>query len=207
MRGLLYKDRIFMLRQFRYLLLMDALFLVMGVMPGKGSYWAVYAELMLSTFAGARIRADEASGWNRYSRLLPLSGKTVVTTYYITTYVTTLLSTALYTVAALIVRYAVRGTYPVFPTVLLMVIVPSLMAVISIPLTLRFGSLKAPIVQMILIALMVAVGVTILGEGTNMAIQILEVNTALTATVALVVTAVTAVVSWFISVRVYERRE
>ena len=123
MRGLLYKDRILMLRQFRYLLLMVALFLVMGVMPGKGSYWAVYAELMLSTFAGARIRADEASGWNRYSRLLPLSGKTVVTTYYITTYVTTLLSTALYTVTALIVRYAVRGTYPIFPTVLLMVIV------------------------------------------------------------------------------------
>ena len=60
---------------------------------------------------------------------------------------------------------------------------------------------------MILIALMVAVGVTILGEGTNMAIQILEVNTALTATVALAVTAVTAVVSWFISIRVYERRE
>ena len=46
MRGLLYKDRILMLRQFRYLLLMDALFLVMGVMPGKGSYWAVYAELI-----------------------------------------------------------------------------------------------------------------------------------------------------------------
>ena len=67
--------------------------------------------------------------------------------------------------------------------------------------------MKAPIVQMILIALMVAVGVTILGEGTNMAIQILEVNTALTATVALAVTAVTAVVSWFISIRVYERRE
>ena len=135
MKGFFYKNVIELLRQYRWMLAMVVLFLVVGLSQKNAAYWGVYAEMVFGSFAGTLVRSDEVSGWNQYVRLLPISGKTAVSSFYIVPYLMMGVTTALYTIAALIVRAYSHGTYLIFPTVYLMIVLPFLITAITIPIT------------------------------------------------------------------------
>ena len=133
MKGFFYKNVIELLRQYRWMLAMVVLFLVVGLSQKNAAYWGVYAEMVFGSFAGTLVRSDEVSGWNQYVRLLPISGKTAVSSFYIVPYLMMGVTTALYTIAALIIRAYSHGTYLIFPTVYLMIVLPFLITAITIP--------------------------------------------------------------------------
>ena len=76
----------------------------------------------------------------------------------------------------------------------------------SIPLILIFGSQRASVVRLILIAMVVAVGL-LTGGGEEITGGISGMQPAALAGAAIFLTVASAVVSWLISVRVYERKE
>ena len=101
MKGLLYKDMLMLLRQYRNFVFIFLVFLIVGVIPGNESYFNIYAIFLLSVFSLSSLRADEMSGWNRYCDILPLSGKTVVTSYYVENYSLLTLGVLLYLILSL----------------------------------------------------------------------------------------------------------
>lgn len=207
MKGFFYKNVIELLRQYRWMLAMVVLFLVVGLSQKNAAYWGVYAEMVFGSFAGTLVRSDEVSGWNQYVRLLPISGKTAVSSFYIVPYLMMGVTTALYTIAALIVRAYSHGTYLIFPTVYLMIVLPFLITAITIPITIWFGSVKAPVVQMILVVLMVATAMFALTNGADVIARLMNMNVVVFAAVSFAAVAAVVAVSWFLSVRAWERKK
>ena len=206
MKGLLYKNMLLIVRQFRRLLILSLLFLVMGILPGKGQFWAVYAIMMLSMFAASVLQSDETTKWNQYCDVLPLSRKEIVTSYYAGTYLLLALAIVLYTMIASTARAFLGGCDEVLITALIMTVVSFLFSAVSIPLILIFGSQRASVVRLILIAMVVAVGL-LAGGGEEITGGISSMQPAALAGGAILLTVASAIVSWLISVRVYERKE
>lgn len=206
MKGLLYKNMLLIVRQFKRLLILSLLFLVMGVIPGKGQFWAVYAIVMLSMFAVSVLQSDETTKWNQYCDVLPLSRKEIVTSYYAGTYLLLAMEIVLYVIIAAIARAFTGGSDEVLLTALVMTVVSFLFSAMSIPLILIFGSQRASVVRLILIAMVVAVGL-LTGGGEEITGGISGMQPAGLAGAAIFLTVASAVVSWLISVRVYERKE
>jgi hypothetical protein len=207
MKGFFYENVIELLRQYRWMLAMVVLFLVVGLSQKNAAYWGVYAEMVFGSFAGTLVRSDEVSGWNQYVRLLPISGKTAVSSFYIVPYLMMGVTTALYTIAALIVRAYSHGTYLIFPAVYLMIVLPFVITAITIPITIWFGSVKAPVVQMILVVLMVAAAMFALTNGADVIARLMNMNVVVFAAASFAAVAAVVAVSWFLSVRAWESKK
>lgn len=196
-----------MFRQFKFSWLVFGVFLIIGVVPGRGSSWALYAMLMLSIFLGTIPKADETSKWNQYCEILPLSRKTVATSYYVVSYSVLALAIILYAVLASIVYLAAGAEGAILENALLMLVISFLMTAFSLPLELKFGFQKAPIVQMILVTLAVGVALTVFGNGAKAIEWPVRINRAAVLCGTLLLTLVLVLVSWMISVRIYEHKE
>ena len=207
MKGLLYRDALNLVRQYRFAMLMILLFLFLGAVPGGNSYMAVYAEVILSTFVGSLLRADETSRWNQYCDILPISRKTVVASYFAVGYLMLSASAILYAVIALCIRFAVKGESAILPTFLQMIVISFLMTAVTIPVTIRFGTQRGPVVKMVLGGMVVAVGLLVLGRGLDTLKGLLSLSAPVIAGGAVILTAAAVLASWLISVKVYESKD
>lgn len=210
MKGLLYKNALLTIRQMRSVLLIFIVFLIMGVLPTGDSiygYWAVYATLMLSMLTGSILRVDESTKWNQYCDLLPLSRKTIVTSYYVGNYLVLSMAVLLYVALSTIAQAIFGAGGGVLMIALTMACTSFLLSAITIPLTLIFGSQKAPIFQMVFVALTVGVGVAVLGGAASAVEPVLEMDATALLGVPIALTVAAVYVSWLISARAYERKE
>ena len=207
MKGLLYKDMLMLLRQYRNFVFIFLVFLIVGVIPGNESYFNIYAIFLLSVFSLSSLRADEMSGWNRYCDILPLSGKTVVTSYYVENYSLLTLGVLLYLLLSLIIRLTTGYNSDFLSIALIMTCFSFLISAISIPLTLKFGSAKGPVVQMILIGVIVFIGLLIINNGNQLITFISGMNRAAISLACLAVTLLLVLISWKISVHIYNSQE
>ena len=82
-----------------------------------------------------------------------------------------------------------------------------LISAISIPLTLKFGSAKGPVVQMILIGVIVFIGLLIINNGNQLITFISGMNRAAISLACLAVTLLLVLISWKISVHIYNSQE
>ncbi len=207
MKGLLYKNFLLTIRQFKYMLIIFAVFFIMGLVPGNKSYWAVYASVMLSLYAGTLLRIDESTKWNQYCGILPLSRKTIVTSYYVGSCGLLLLAVFLYLILSTIIRLLAGGENVTAETALMMFALSFLLTAVTIPLSLKFGSEKAPFIQMLVIAMTVGVGIAVINSGINPIFVIHSMNSTLLVIGIILLVLVLEAISWKISIRIYEKKE
>ena len=204
MKGLIRKDLYMIWNYGRMLLLMSAVFLAFGAMAEEQNYFfLVYPVLFAGVLPVTLISYEERDGWNSLCDTMPISRKTVVNERYV---MTLLCFLALY-VLTLAVQAAVllpkgRGA----ALAQLACTLPSVGLVapaVMIPVTLRWGVEKGRIVYYFFIGVVVALG--LIGaqylSGLSGEIAGVGMGAMLGASVAVFV------LSWLISIRLYEKRE
>ncbi len=204
MKGLLRKDLYMIWRYGRLLLLISALFLVLGAISGGNTFFILYPVLFGGVLPVNLISYEERDGWNALCDTMPVSRKTVVNERYL---MTLLCFLALYLItlgihAPLLLpkgRAEVLGRLAcLLPGVGLAA--PALM----IPVTLKWGMEKGRLVYFAIIGIATAVMSQI--DGTWITQQRAEIAGPGMWTI-LPIAAALFVLSWRISLRVYESRE
>ena len=207
MRGILYKNAIITVRQLKNNLIVFAVFLIMSVMPGLGSYWAIYDAVMISMFAGILYRMDESMKWNKYCDILPLSRKTIVTSYYVSNYALLIFAVLIYVIASTVFRLVYGNENVTWIIAAIMTIVSLLMISVTTPLTLKFGAHGSVVVQMIITAMIAGAGIAILKNGNSVIYSFSEISSSVIILGIILAIIILTIASWIISVRIYEKRE
>ncbi len=205
MKGLLYKQLV-MLSQNKIFLLVIAVLMAVGLMPGEGNFMAVYSVLILSMLAGSNIRDDENTRWNRGCELLPIPRKTVVASYYIGNICLVLAGTLFYMILSAIVLLVTGKGPDIIPTALATIAIALFLPSITIPVTLKFGLTKAPVVQMILTFFIVGAGVMILQNGSHI-VKWFSARYFLLPVILIGAAVICTFFSWMISVRIYDKKD
>ena len=230
MRGLFYKNYLLARRQYIGILIMIVIFLFTGLIPSGNSWGMLYAVFILSTLPAAFLRADETSKWGQYCDILPLSRQDVVNSYYIGNYLILGAFILFYFAAASVVAAAtgtgaaavagtgqtsqalgISGTQAaIIINVVWMIVLSFLNFALSFPVTLKFGTQKGYIVQIILIALVIFVTVGVFnavpGDGVLVELNSQRKGTSVM-TGALFFKVLFSLASWRASIRIYEKKD
>lgn len=211
MKGLLKKEWFVLIQKPMTLLLPVLLFIVMGVITKS-----IVTVLYLPVYAGflpiTLLTADENSRWDRFALGMPYSRKNIVSAKYL---MSLMLILAGCIAAALVILFAMSGTAPA--KILLYAAAASAATLIFIsvliPLNLQFGTAKARIALMVMIALVgfgTASAITRVGEGTFTLFEKIAAwnfSPALLVLLLLACALLLTAASWAVSVWIYRRKQ
>ncbi len=83
MKGLLIKDLYVVWKQTKIMMILVAIYLVMGVVNSSNSFFSVFSALFISMQPITVMGLDERSKWDKYAIMLPYSKKEIVLSKYI----------------------------------------------------------------------------------------------------------------------------
>lgn len=83
MKGLLIKDWITIWKQYRFMLCLVLLYLIIGIVQTENTYWVAFAGIFTGMLPISVLGMDEKSGWERYAIMLPCSRKETVRSKYL----------------------------------------------------------------------------------------------------------------------------
>ncbi len=205
MKGLLKKDCYLIAAYGRTLLLVSAVFLfVSAVMPSdQNFFFVIYPVLFAGVLPTTLISYEERSGWNRYCDAMPVSRKTVVSARYLMTLLCFVLLYAL-TLAVHAAVLLPKGQGKTLAELAgLLPCVGLLAPAAMLPVTLRFGVEKARLVYYVFIGMIVACALIFMKNPTATA----DVVPGVGILAACAVTLLLFVLSWLLSLKLYEKRE
>lgn len=214
MKGLIIKDIIMLKKQWLSYLLIIVGFSVASV--GDISFSLVLPVIM-SIVPINLMALDEQSKWQTYAIALPYGRKNIVTSKYIFYVINTLLSMAILTAVYIISCIIKPETVVSLPSMLMAgLIAGNFYPLIMLPLTFKFNSATG---RTILIVISMIFGGIIGGMTSAFIFQEIDSETSAVEKIAdtinssflpLVIIAVIAIlylISWAISVRIYEKRD
>ncbi len=209
MKGLLLKDFYMAAKYLRAFYIVIVVFLATSVFANNAEYafFSVFPMVLAGLSSITLLSYEEHSKWNIYSNVLPVSRKMLVSEKYIWVLVSVVIMSILSRLAHLIsmsingnvVLSGVLGNIALFMS--LGLIGPSIM----LPFIFRFGVEKGRIVYYIVAGVlcggstMIATGRTIVPDVTISAVGI--------SVGVLIIAIVLYLLSWFISIKLYEKRE
>ena len=204
MKGLLYKDRMTLLRSFRIYVIMCVGFIILGSIHPDNAFWATYGLFFFSTIIPSLMAVDEQTGWLSYCDILPLKRRDIINERYLLSLILTAALVVLFLILSLIFRHADM------PTVLVtagMMVALSLLAIsVSMPLNVKFGTAKGQMVRMTVIIVMVACGMFIINYAGPITAILLQVKASvLLFGIAAFIVLIFAL-SWLLSIRIYEKK-
>ena len=204
MKGLLYKDRLTLLRSFRIYVIMCVGFIILGSIHPDNAFWATYGLFFFSTIIPSLMAVDEQTGWLSYCDILPLKRKTIISERYLVHIITSAGMILFYLVLNLILRKA--ETAAVLATTGMSLAMSMLVFSVSFPINVKFGHVKGQMVRMAVIMVMVLCGMAIINYGGPiLGILIKSGPMILPAGAALVI--LIYFCSWMLSVRIYEKKD
>lgn len=208
MKGLLIKDWYITLKNFRFLLVFSAVFMIIGATVGANAVFPFYPIIVCGTLPISLFSFDEKSRWNAYCTGLPISRRQIVSAKYIELLIAEAGVIAL-TLLAQGIRMAIldTGSTAMLAGAAALWLASGLFSpAIMLPIAFRYGSDKGRIAYFIIIFGLVA-GLMALGgnipDVTGMGTLMSPVAALVTLSAALALTAA----SWWASVKLYEGKE
>lgn len=206
MKGLLLKEWYLARKNCAILIFNGALFFIVGVLSKK-YFFLTLAAFMAGVIPMSLISLDDQSKWTAYSNILPYRRAQLVSVKYIVLLITTIAVTAFVAAGAYI--GFVAGDVSIDG--LIMICVAALAAAvlspcIILPFVFKLGSVKGRIAYYVVIFAVWAIlgGIQSVYENAVMAEPVSLLTTAL----GIVIFSVIAfAVSWWLSIRFYEKRE
>ena len=162
MKGLFYKDVLVLLRKFRTYIPMCILFVGMGGIMEDGMFWAVYGVMFTATMVSSLMADEENTGWNDTASYLPLSARTQVSEKYVFSLLCILSFIVVYTAAAMI---GGKPLYEISTGLVAIVMTSEIVFLFSLPFTIMFGVQKSGLIRLIVTAVLVFFGITVLQGG------------------------------------------
>lgn len=208
MKGLIVKDFLMFRKSLIPILIFVVIFALAGIF-GVLSV-SIAMPLFLAVFQVSFMNADEMSHWQQYSIALPYSRKNIVTSKYVVALVIAVVSTVF--VSGLYGLSAVIGNTEFSAYGFLTVVVCSLVtgvfySMLMIPLILKFNSQKGRAVMMIINGAVCGFSVVIMDDDVLESLIWLNSEVLFMPLIVLAVVAVLFVLSWQLSVKIYEKRD
>ena len=210
MKGLLIKEMITNIKNNKFSLLIIPVFAAIGLL-NKQNMFLMIIPVLLSILPLGQMSYDEMSHWDKYVYCMPVNKKTIVSSKYITVVIMSVFSAV---IIGLILLVAEHNTPNVFKEMLLMsaiaLLIGTFVPCISLPINYKFGTTKGRIIYLIIVAIFCGVvPTTFLSNSkilTEKAAKLLS-EPVLFCAVSIGVLAVMLIVSWFISIKIYETKE
>lgn len=207
MKGLLLKDFYMMVKYCRSYVLMAAIFIAISYADSENMFFVFYPCLLCGMIPASLLSYDERSHWLQYSGTLPYTKAQLVSAKYLIGLMTQL---AVLLLTALVqgLRMAHDGSFTAagFAAMLALILVLSMLASsISLPFMFRLGVEKGRAAYYVMIGVICAGGAmgSVLLQGTAQ----LAGGMRLTLPLLCVAGAAIYALSWFWSIRLYEKRE
>lgn len=223
MKGLLLKDWLMLFKQYRYMLLLILVYLIIGAVNAN-VFFASFAGLFVAMLPITALGLDERSRWDSFAVMLPCSKKDVVYSKYLFGVIGVAVTALLY-MAFRTLFYAVKGNGVPFAEIvriaLGMVSVSLIFLSINLPIMFKKGVEKGRMWFLVTMVLMMAAGSALINlirenEKLRQAADAVLVNSGrLTAFMgiwaeliaAVIITTVIMTVSVKISEQIYQKRE
>jgi hypothetical protein len=210
MKGLLIKEMITNLKNNKIYFIIIPAFALFGLL-NKQNMFLMLIPMLLSMLPLGQMSYDEISHWDKYVYCMPVSKKTIVSSRYISIAIMSLISALIIAVIMLLVSL---NSPEAFKEVLSMSVIALLIGAfvpcISLPINYKFGTIKGRIVNLILIGIICSsVSTIILSDSSKLSESLIKLfsNTTLFCAAAVGALAVMLLISWFISVKIYEAKE
>lgn len=214
MKGLIIKELIALKKQWFPLMLIVGGFSISAVGEGNFSF-ALFIPVVMSILPINLMALDEQCKWQPYAIALPYGRKNIVSSKYVFYIINTLISMALLTVLYIISSVINSETVISLPVLLIAgLIVGNVYPLIMLPLTFKFNSTTG---RTILIVISMIFGGIIGGLASALVFTGNETvvfetgadifNSPFLPVVIIAVIAVLYLISWAISVKIYEKRD
>lgn len=211
MKGLLIKDAILIRKYCKFHFIISLIFFIISLVGSSvktsNINFVYYAVAMVSIIPITISAYDEQSKWNFYEAALPLSRKQIVLEKYILTVFIVIPVSVIYTV----ILFAVKGgdLSKALLTFAIMLLFSLISPSVILPIIYKFGYLKGRIINLIIIALIMAMASVLAITSTNEEQINLSVllGGGFTQLFLLAAAVIIFVLSGTISVSIYEKKE
>ncbi|MCH5321684.1 MAG: ABC-2 transporter permease [Eubacterium sp.] len=206
MKGLLIKDFMLVKKHCFLTILISIGFFAMSLLSKISMVFLYYSITIVSIISMTTIAYDETYKWNKYELILPISRKTVVSEKYLFSLILVL---PMIIIEAII--YLLVSGLPItdiFSLMSMMLLCGVILPIVVLPIVFKFGYIKGRIVNMIIIALIAASISAISGKNMlNGALLEGAFIPLKNAVLFAVISVILMIVSFLISVKVYQKRE
>ncbi|WP_295087869.1 ABC-2 transporter permease [Ruminococcus sp.] len=210
MKGLIIKELITMFKNNKLSFIVIPVFALFGVFNNQNMFLMIVPALLAMIPLG-QMTHDELCHWDRYVQCLPVDKNKIVSSKYAMVIVLSLIATVIIGAVMGIINYRNNGSINevIFMMICSMMIGLSVPC-ISIPINLKFGTAKGRIIYLIIVGIICGTMPALLlsDSGKLSAIMVkLFSNTAVLTAVSFAVLVAMILISWLISIKIYEAKE
>ena len=210
MKGLFIKEIISTFKCNKISVIIIPIFAIFGIL-NKQNMFLMILPALFSMLPLGQMTYDELSHWDRYVQCMPVDKKKIVSSKYAMVIAMSAISAVIIGIVMIAINAKTGGgmnevVFMIICSLLIGVSVPS----ISIPINLKFGTAKGRIIYLILVgAICGIVPSIIISDSIKLSKIMAELfsNTGIFCAVSIAAFAVILLISWFISVKIYEAKE
>lgn len=205
MRGLLIKDYYMLIKYFRSYILIITVMAVVTMFSTSAPLFILYPVIMANMLPVSLVNYDEMARFDRMYQTMPVSKAQYVSAKYLMSFIFQALSLIIFTAgySVSLIRSSQFEIDTVLTIASYMIILVSVLPSILLPFVFKFGSEKGRMVYLLITAVFVGAAMYLLNKEELFMIDI----SAFGFIKALIISILVYGVSWFISVRIYKKRE
>lgn len=205
MKALLLKDFYMIKKYCKAFLLMELVFLVFSLMPSSNLFFVFYPCIIGAILPVTLMSYDEKNKWDVYCSVLPYTKVQLVSAKYIVGLSTEILLLVISGITQAVKMY-MEGNFNLNEYLLMMAMLVCLALIASsgcLPFLFKYGVEKGKIAYFVMVGIVCG--------GSTLAAVMLGGNTAIGFDTGIIFTVVGAIalyaLSWYLSIRFYEKRE
>lgn len=203
MKGLLTKDALIIKKYCIYNFIITVLFFVISIYSPNSSFFLYYSAAMVSLVPITVFAYDEGAKWSRYEAILPMKKSVSVTEKYLLLIILVLPIVLIFGVVS-----AIRNGLNLNDAVLnigVLFISSMIAPCVAFPIIFKFGYLKGRILNIIIIAVMVAF-ITVLTSVKN-TLEFENAEITINPFVFIIIPFIILALSYLISFAIYKKKE
>lgn len=208
MKGLLLKDMYELIKQCKFILLFCVVYVFLSYTE-SGYFFLAFSIIFFSLLPTTIMALDERSKWESYAITMPYTRKEMVLSKYILSLGGVIFMSVLYELVNIII-YFINSSYAmsivdsfniILPFCLMAIIISS----INLPINFKFGAEKGRLGTILICVIIGVIGGGLFSQSSG-SVELINYFMNIPSFVYLVLIAVLWIVSYFVSVKIYEKR-
>lgn len=210
MKGLIFKEIITTFKNNKLSVIVIPVFALFGIFNNQNMFLMIVPALFAMLPLG-QMTHDELCHWDRFVQCLPVNKKKIVSSKYAMVIVLSLIATFIIGAVMGIINYRNNGSVNevIFMMICSMMIGLSVPC-ISIPINLKFGTAKGRLIYLIIVGIICGtMPALLLSDSGKLSAKMVKLfsNTAVLSVVSFAIFVAMILISWLISIKIYEAQE
>ena len=208
MKGLLLKDMYELIKQCKFILLFCVVYVFLSYTE-SGYFFLAFSIIFFSLLPTTIMALDERNKWESYAITMPYTRKEMVLSKYILSLGGVIFMSVLYEFVNIII-YFINSSYAmsivdsfniILPFCLMAIIISS----INLPINFKFGAEKGRLGTILICVIIGVIGGGLFSQSSG-SVELINYFMNIPSFVYLVLIALLWIVSYFVSVKIYEKR-